>query len=278
MAASGGKRSAVCVVRSLLRIGRSAVFAASSRTRFAMSRFRCLSPPRLWPRLAAALLCVASAAAARAVPAAENPQTIRAVVEAFVRAGLPPALAQARIDVQGPAPGLRFPRCDDLRAQAFGSPNPYGAQTVEVRCSAPKAWSLYLPVRVDQQQDVVVAARALPAGHVLSAADLTTLRRDAAQLPPGAAGSAQALVGQVLRYGVAAGQTLTQAMLTGPVLVHYGQPVSLVAQGMGVRLVALGQAMGDGRAGQSVLVRNPQSGRVVSGVVDAQGQVVVPLN
>jgi flagella basal body P-ring formation protein FlgA len=243
-----------------------------------MSRFCRVLPLRRGSRLAAFVLSAVYAAASWAVPATESPQTIRAVVEAFVRAGLPPALAQARIDVQGPAPGLRFPRCDDLRAQAFGNPNPYGAQTVEVRCHAPKAWSLYLPVRVDQQQEVVVAARALPAGHVLTASDLTTLRRDAAQLPPGAAGPAQALVGQVLRYGVAAGQTLTQAMLTGPVLVHYGQPVSLVAQGMGVRLVALGQAMGDGREGQSVLVRNPQSGRVVSGVVDAQGQVVVPLN
>ncbi|OZB69980.1 MULTISPECIES: flagellar basal body P-ring formation chaperone FlgA [unclassified Thiomonas] len=212
-----------------------------------------------------------------AVPAAESPATIRAAVEAFVRAGLPPGGEKVKIDVQGPAPGLRFPQCADLHTAYFGNANPYGAQTVEVRCTAPSVWSLYLPVRVDRPQGVVVVARALQAGHVLTAADLTMVERDATRLPPGAVTDAQALVGQVLRYSVAAGQPLAQSMLTGPQLVHYGQSVSLIAQGMGVRLVALGQAMADGRVGQSVLVRNVQSGRVVSGIVDTQGQVVVPL-
>ena len=218
------------------------------------------------------------ATAAWALPAVQSPASIRAAAEAFVRAGLPASAASAKIEVQGPAADLRFPLCSDLRTAYFGNANPYGAQTVEVRCTAPQVWSVYLPVRVDQQQGVVVAARALLAGHVLSRADLTTVERDSAHLPPGAVSDAQALVGQVLRYSVAAGQPLVQSMLTGPQLVHYGQPVSLVAQGMGVRLVALGQALAVGRVGQSVLVRNLQSGRVVSGVVDAQGQVVVPLN
>jgi flagella basal body P-ring formation protein FlgA len=225
----------------------------------------------------AAALVLSGTPAVCAQQPVQSPQSIRAAVEAFVRAGLPPAAADARIVVQGPAAGVRFPRCTELRTAYFGNPNVYGAQTVEVRCAAPQVWSLYLPVQVEQPQGVVVVSRALPAGHVLTAADLTTVERDTAQLPPGAVSNAQALVGQVLRYGVAAGQPLTQAMLTGPMLVHYGQMVSLVAQGMGVRLVALGQAMADGRVGQSVLVRNVQSGRVVSGVVDAQGQVVVPL-
>ncbi|MEW6559905.1 MAG: flagellar basal body P-ring formation chaperone FlgA [Pseudomonadota bacterium] len=223
------------------------------------------------------VIALGDMSAAWAVPAAESPAKIRAAVEAFVRAGLPASGEKVMIDVQGPAPGLRFPPCAELRTAYFGNPNPYGAQTVEVRCARPAVWTLYLPVRVDRQQGVVVVARALQAGHVLTAADLTTVERDATRLPPGAVNDAQALVGQVLRYSVAAGQPLVQSMLTGPQLVHYGQSVSLVAQGLGVRLVALGQALADGRVGQSVLVRNVQSGRVVSGVVDAQGQVVVPL-
>jgi flagella basal body P-ring formation protein FlgA len=224
------------------------------------------------------LLVLTHAGSAHALPGVESAASIRQAAEAFVRHGLPADAAKATVDVQGPAAGLRFPQCSDLRTAYFGAANPYGAQTVEVRCAAPQIWSLYLPVRVDRQQGVVVAARALQAGHALSAADLSTVQRDSTHLPPGAVGEAQLAVGQVLRYGVAAGQPIVQSMLTGPQLIHYGQPVSLVVQGMGVRLVALGQAMADGRVGQSVLVRNVQSGRMVSGVVDAQGQVVVPLN
>ncbi len=211
------------------------------------------------------------------LPAAESNAAIRQAVETFIRQGLP-AGTSVTIDVDGPAPELRFPRCDHLSVAHFGPASAVGAQTVEVRCSAPRVWSLYLPVRVAQEQGVIVAARALQAGHVLSADDLSTVRRDTARLPPGTLMQTQAAVGQVLRYGVAAGQPIQQSMLTGPQLVHYGQPVSLVVQGMGIRLVALGQAMADGRVGQSVLVRNIQSGRMVSGVVDAQGQVVIPLN
>lgn len=224
------------------------------------------------------LLALTHAGSAHALPGVESAANIRQAVEDFVRQGLPAGAAKATVDVQGPAAGLRFPQCSDLRTAYFGAANPYGAQTVEVRCAAPQVWSLYLPVRVDRQQGVVVAARALQAGHALSAADLSTVQRDSTHLPPGAVSEAQLAVGQVLRYGVAAGQPIVQSMLTGPQLIHYGQPVSLVVQGMGVRLVALGQAMADGRVGQSVLVRNVQSGRMVSGVVDAQGQVVVPLN
>ena len=229
-------------------------------------------------RRLAAGLALACAGVAYGLPAAESTASIRLAVESFVRQGLPADAAQATIDVDGPAPGLRFPRCDDLRVAHFGAANAFGAQTVEVRCAAPKAWSLYLPVRVEQQQGVVVAARALQAGQVLSAEDLSSVRRDSAHLPPGTLQQTQGAVGQVLRYGVAAGQPIQRSMLTGPQLVHYGQPVSLVVQGMGIRLVALGQAMADGRVGQSVLVRNVQSGRMVSGIVDAQGQVVIPLN
>ncbi|OZB48313.1 MAG: flagella basal body P-ring formation protein FlgA, partial [Thiomonas sp. 14-66-4] len=73
------------------------------------------------------------------------------------------------------------------------------------------------------------------------------------------------------------GQSITQSMLAGPQLVHDGQSVSLVAQGQGVRLVALGKAMENGRQGQTILARNVQSGRVVSGVVDASGQILVAM-
>lgn len=210
--------------------------------------------------------------------ASEPDANIREAVAAFVRAQLPTDAAYAHLDIQGPAAGLRFPRCGDaLQTRYFGTPNPYGTQTVEVRCAAPRIWTLYVPVRVDLPQQVVVAARALQAGQTLTAADLGTVERSRAMLPPGSESDSELVVGQVLRYGVSAGQPILRGMLTGAQLVHSGQPVDLVALGPGIRLVALGQAMADGRVGQPVLVRNVQSGRVITGIVSPQGQVVVRL-
>lgn len=236
----------------------------------------------VWPVLArwlvrSALLAAAAAQASPAPPAAEPAEAIRAAVQAFVRAQLPSDAARARIEVQGPAAGLRFPRCAELRTRYFGTPDPYGAQTVEVRCTGPNPWVLYVPVRVDLPQTVLVARRALEAGHTLTADDLSVVERSRSSLPPGAEADIDQVVGQVLRFSVAAGQPIVQGMLTGPLRVRSGQSVDLVAIGPGVRLVALGQAMADGRVGQPVLVRNVQSGRVVTGVVNARGEVVVQL-
>ena len=229
------------------------------------------------------LLCVGGAlllacAVARAA-AFEPGASIRAAAEHFVRAQLPLSMrARARIRVDGPAPALRFPRCARLHAQAFGTAGLFGPQTVEVICAAPKPWSLYLPVQVDTPQGAVLALHALDAGHVLRADDLTLAQRDLASLPAGTLDDLRQGVGQVLRYSVAAGQAITRAMLRGPRLVHAGQSVPLIALAPGVRLSALGVAMQDGSQGQTVMARNAQSGRIVHGVIDAAGEVVVEGN
>lgn len=206
----------------------------------------------------------------------EPARALREAAEEYVRRHLPAGAAAASVRVRAGEVPAHFPRCaaGRLSEQAFGNPNPYGAQTVELRCDAPQAWSVYLPVAVDWPQQVVVAAHALAPGHTLSDADLQVVQRDRTSLPPGAVQNESEATGRVLRRGVAAGQSITDDMLAGPQLVHYGQAVSLIAEGDGVRLVALGVALQDGSQGQTVLVRNAQSGKVVSGVVDASGDVI----
>ena len=209
----------------------------------------------------------------------ESPQAMSRAAEDFVRSHLPAGAAADHVRVHAGRVAARFPLCAPRRLLAlpFGDPSPYGAQTVQLHCEGPQAWSVYLQVSVDWPQQVVVAAHAISAGHTLQPADLQVLQRDRAGLPPGALQSESQADGRVLRFGVAAGQSITESMLSGPRLIHYGQAVSLIAEGDGVRLVALGIALQDGSQGQTVLVRNAQSGKVVSGVVDARGDVVAAL-
>ena len=208
----------------------------------------------------------------------ESPARIRAVAEAYIRAHEPQAAQAARIDVQTPAEEIHFPRCADMQATFFGEANPFGSLTVLVRCAAPQAWSVYLPARVIVEQRVVVAARPLEAGRMLTAADLALVKRNTGQMAANAVLSPDGIFGKVLRYNVAAGQPILENMLLQPEVIRYGQAVTLVAEGRGVRLTALGSAMENGRTGQNILVRNVQSGKVVRGLVDAAGEVVVPFN
>ncbi len=236
----------------------------------------------------ATLYVVPGVAAARAATAStstsalsrwESPAAMSDAAERFVREHLPAGAAADHVRVRAGRIAARFPACaaQHLVALPFGNPSPYGAQTVQLRCEAPQVWSVYLQVSVDWPQQVVVAAHAISPGHTLEPSDLQVLERDRAGLPPGALQSESQADGRVLRFGVAAGQSITQSMLSGPRLIHYGQAVSLIAEGDGVRLVALGIALQDGSQGQTVLVRNAQSGKVVSGVVDARGDVVAAL-
>ena len=63
---------------------------------------------------------------------------------------------------------------------------------------------------------VVVAARDLPAGTVLTAGDLVTADYPSAAAPAGVAGDARTVLGQVLAGGVRTREPITDARLVGP--------------------------------------------------------------
>ena len=209
--------------------------------------------------------------------ATESAETIRATVRHFVRNHLPANTRNAQIHIDGPAPGLRFPACGHLQLGFFGYSNPYGSQTIAVSCSSPSPWKLYLPVQLAINQNVVVAARPLSADRVISAADLAVVQRDTNGLGGPALTNPQQAIGQVLRFGTLAGQPITTSMLNAPEVVRAGEQVTLYAEGDGIRIATIANAIENGRPGQAILVRNVQSGRVIRGTVTARGTVVVPF-
>jgi flagella basal body P-ring formation protein FlgA len=222
--------------------------------------------------LLAAISAIVSPCAQAAV---ENPATIRELVRNFVRAHLPDQSADVHIQLDGPAPGIHFPACSKLKVAYFGYSNPYGNQTVKVHCQSPSPWQLYLPVQIQMDQSVVIASRPLSAGSILQAGDLAVVRRDTSGLGGNTLSSPQGAIGKILRFGTLAGQPITTTMLNAPDVVHAGEQVTLYAEGNGIRIATIADAIENGRPGQSIMVRNLQSGRVIRGTVTAQGHVVV---
>lgn len=70
------------------------------------------------------------------------------------------------------------------------------------------------------------------------------------------------------------GQTLRQGMVRPAQLFKPGAPVKLLAGGVGFQVTSYGQALSGGGPGQTVRVRM-DNGRIVSGTVNAQGDVVI---
>jgi flagella basal body P-ring formation protein FlgA len=188
-------------------------------------------------------------------------ESIRAAAEAALAGD--GARVEASLD-----PALRMPPCPHaLQAQALSAVN------VEVSC--PDGWRLFVPVRVQRVQPVVVLVAAVAPGQPVPASALGVETRDAARLGAAPLTDPAQAVGHSLRLGGRPGQVLRRADLVAQAMVKRGEPVALVAGGGGFEVRMAGRALADAGSGEVVRVENLSSRRVLSGVVAAPGEVRV---
>ena len=134
--------------------------------------------------------------------------------------------------------------------------------------------TVFVPVKITQVVEVLVAMRALPRGTPISTDDVRVERREV--------GSGQeplrdlsGLAGRQAARSIAAGEVLMAASVEQPALVKRGDVVLIVVEGRGLRAVTHGEAKEDGKEGQLIRVRNLTSNREVYGQVDGPRSVRV---
>ncbi len=199
---------------------------------------------------------------------------IRLAVEIRLRAQWPGQ--DLLLEITEPDPRLRLSSCEvPLVAQPLRPGPIQSAVTLSISCAAPKPWRVYVPVRVSAMGDVLVASRALPAGTVLAAEDVVVARRRITDLSYGYLQRAEAGVGSILRRPVAEGAVILPSLLTQPMAVRRGQQVLIEAVQGPIRVQGAGEMLADGATGARVKVRNLASGRVVEGLVQADGRIRV---
>ena len=150
----------------------------------------------------------------------------------------------------------------------------WGKTTVGVRCLAPTAWTVYVPVTVKISGDYLVTARQLAAGQVITNADLLAQTGDLGTLPASVVTDPAQALGRTIKNGIAAGQPLRSDLLIAAWAVRQGQSVKLVSTGAGFTVSNEGKALNNASEGQVVQVRTA-SGQVVSGVARSGGIVDV---
>lgn len=117
--------------------------------------------------------------------------------------------------------------------------------------------------------DGIVAALNLPAGTVLSAADITP---DPGQ--PDGLSPAQA-VGLETRLAVYQGRPITAATLVRPTLVGRNQIVTLAYASAALRIETEGRALGAGGAGDVIRVMNLSSRTTLNARINPDGTLTV---
>ena len=218
------------------------------------------------------LLAAVSPASAQAV---HNVSSIESQVKGFVATHLD-AEQDTEFTLGRLDPRLRLTACASTLEMRFRrEPATGGANAVEVRCVGERPWSLYVTVDISRYAQVLVTTRALTRGSVIAAGDVSLARRRINGTRMDYLSDPTTAVGRVAARAIGADQMLGTSNVMLPRLVKRGDEVIIASGGSAINVQVKGQALKDGALGDRVSVRNLNSKRVVEGVVNANGMVVV---
>ncbi len=162
-----------------------------------------------------------------------------------------------------------------LRLAPCGNVEPYlpvgvrlwGKTQVGLRCvDGVSRWNVMLPVTVNAFGPAWVVKGQLPAGAVVTEADVVQSEVNWAQDSNPVLRERGAWVGQVATRALSTGQTLRQGMVRPAQVFQAGAPVRVVAHGVGFQVTADAQALSVGVVGQMARIRM-ENGRISTGLV-----------
>jgi flagella basal body P-ring formation protein FlgA len=205
---------------------------------------------------AAALLSLALPLAALADPA----EQVRLLVER--EAGFP---GRVEVSVGNPNTRLQLAPCARMEPFIPAGARLWGRTTLGLRCVEGATWQVFIPVQVKIFAPAPVAARSLPQGQPVTAADLQMEEVEVTRFPAGAFVDPAQLADKQLSRAVAAGQPLLRDYFRARPVLAQGDTVKLVYQGKNFMISSQGRALSHAVDGQTVTVVT-ESGRNVSGV------------
>lgn len=166
-----------------------------------------------------------------------------------------------------------YPTCEQPSFSVVGFTKLWGNVNVLARCANEKR---YLQVAVQATGNYVVAAVPIARGSVLQTNSVTLKRGRLDQLPPRTMLDINQAQDAVSLRDVAPGQPIQISMLRQAWRVKAGQQVMVVANGDGFSINSEGKALNNAAVAQNARVRM-SSGQVVSGTVDADGNILINL-
>lgn len=195
----------------------------------------------------------------------ESPERIRSIAHDYAQQS---AGAGTQVEATSLDERLRLPAC--AKAPSAFMPqgnNGRGAITVGVRCDAPVAWTLYVPVRISQSMQVLVLTRSLNRGEIITPDMLSFQSRDTATLPYGYLSNLADATGKTAKRPLVAGSVLSPDAMEMQRIIKRGQSVTVFSHIGGLEVRAQGTALSDAGQGERLKVENNTSRRVVEGIV-----------
>jgi flagellar basal body P-ring formation protein FlgA len=171
-------------------------------------------------------------------------------------------------------PYLKLAPCEDVQAFLPAGSRAWGKTMVGVRCTTPKAWTIYVQATLNVYGQYLVATNPLAKGQQIGTKDLAVETGDLTQLPVGVLTDQAQALGRTLNVSMNAGSVLRQDLLKVVAVVQQGQTVKLISSGEGFSVSADGQAVTKANEGELVRVK-VASGQIVTGIARGDGQIQV---
>jgi len=173
---------------------------------------------------------------------------------------------------------LRLTRCSEpLSAEVTSRYMRGGRLTVDVACNGAQPWSIYVPVTITSEIQVLTLVQALPRDAVITEGDVdvVTLRRRPTGLPT--LSDPKQAVGLAAKRALSEGTELRPTMLKQPVIIKRGDQTVITAGSGGLSVRMTGKALEDGVLGEQIRVQNLSSKRTIQGEVQRDGSVLIGI-
>ncbi len=177
------------------------------------------------------------------------------------------------VSVRVKTPDAQLPPCPLPDFSMPGNGRLWGNVSILARCGNDKR---YIQAEVRATGNYVVATQALPRGSVINENQVQLKRGRLDQLPPRAMLELSQANSAVTLRDIAPNQPIMLSMVRQSWRVKAGQRVQVVAAGEGFSVNSEGKALNNAAVAQNARVRM-DSGQVVSGVVNADGNILISL-
>lgn len=230
---------------------------------------------RLMRAVQLAMFCGWPVVAAPAEPRQATEQLKQLAVDA-ARQLLPAQLLDAEFSAHIDA-RLQLRQCGHLPSTRAPARLHGGRATIQLRCNAPAAWTLYVPVKIRQYRQVVTIQTPVSRGQPIPAGALALQRREVGSISTGYFTDVAAAAGRSARRALLPGQVLSPNDALAPSVVRRGQQVDLIARSGSLEIRASGRALADGAVAELIRVENLATRKIVEARVLSADEVEVRL-
>ncbi len=206
----------------------------------------------------------------------QSHDSIRTAAIEYVRAQIPKDIKIEEIKAGKLDSRIHFRECaEPLEARATMSRHISSHWTINIRCSTPVAWNIYIPVKTRLIQKILVSQTTITRGEIISSDKVKLVEREISNQNQKHFSNLKDIIGRQARRTIRPDRVINSSMLQQAYLVHKKEPVLIFAQNRRISISMKGTALKNGRYNDIIRVRNNSSKKIIDAVVIKRGVVAI---